>query len=161
MTDAPGGSSGWTVRPAKESDVEDLFDIRTSVRENHQSRAELEKIGVTPATVAVMLRTDSAAWIAEAKGYPVGFSMANGSEAVVFAMFIRPGFEGLGIGRELMRLAEDWLFSGADEIWLTTGADPTLRAHGFYRHLGWTAAEAVPDGQIKYIKRRSPDTRSF
>jgi ribosomal protein S18 acetylase RimI-like enzyme len=43
-------------------------------------------------------------------------------------------YEGNGIGRRLLRLVEDWLFSeGWDELWLTTDRDETLRAVGFYR----------------------------
>ena len=38
-----------------------LFDIRTRVKENHQSRAELAAPGVTPESVAAMLRGDAAA----------------------------------------------------------------------------------------------------
>jgi GNAT superfamily N-acetyltransferase len=115
------------VRHATEADVESLFEIRTSVRENHQSREELARIGVTPATVTEMLRTDSRAWLAEVEGEPVAFAMANAAEGTVFAVFVRPGFEGRGLGRDLMRRAEQWLFEqGAEEIWLTTGSDHDL-----------------------------------
>ena len=146
---------GTILRPATEADVEALFVIRTSVRENHQSRAELARIGVTPRTVARMLRTDSAAWVVVAHGEPVAFSMANIAEKTVFAMFVRPGYEGLGFGSALMRCAEEWLFlRGADEIWLTTGSDPTLRAHGFYRRIGWEESGRTTDGQTKYIKKK-------
>src|SRR4028118_1730181 len=43
-------------RPATPDDVELLFDVRTSVLENHPSRAELASIGVTPRPVAEALR---------------------------------------------------------------------------------------------------------
>lgn len=68
-------------------------------------------------------------------------------------MFVRPGYEGRGLGRVLMREAETWLFGrGWDEIWLLTGSDPKLRANGFYQHLGWRDAGLQEDGQIKYVK---------
>jgi GNAT superfamily N-acetyltransferase len=143
------------VRAAAPDDAELLFDIRTSVRENHQSRAELASIGVTPRSVAEMLRTTSRAWVAEAGGGAVGFSMADAAEGTVFAMFVRPGWEGRGAGRALMREAEAWLFTqGWEEIWLLTGRDPALRANGFYRRLGWTEAEWRADGQVKYVKSK-------
>ena len=146
---------GIVLRPATEADVEALFTIRTSVRENHQSRAELARIGVTPGSVARMLRTDCAAWLVEIRGEPVAFSMANATDRSVFAMFVRPGYEGQGFGRALMQCAEEWLFArGADEIWLATGSNPSLRAHGFYRHLGWEEAGKLADGQVKYAKKR-------
>ena len=103
--------------------MEALFDIRTSVPENHQSREELASIGVTPRRIREMLVTTSRAWIAEEGRQAVAFSMADSAEATVFAMFVRPGYEGRGLGRALMQAAEDWLFSkGLDEIWLLTGS---------------------------------------
>jgi GNAT superfamily N-acetyltransferase len=143
------------IRRVTPEDVELLFEIRTSVRENHQSREELASIGVTPETVAEMLRTTSRAWVAEVEGTAVGFAMADAAEGTVFAMFVRPGWEGRGAGRALMREAEAWLFGeGREQIWLLTGRDPALRANGFYRALGWTAAEWGTDGQVKYVKRK-------
>jgi len=94
------------VRVATESDVEALFDIRTSVHENHQSLEELAAIGVTPASVGEMLRTTSRAWLAEVDGQPVAFSMADAQQGTIFAMFVRPGYEGFGLGRALMQETE-------------------------------------------------------
>lgn len=144
------------IRKATEADIPALFDIRTSVRENHQSLEELAPLGVTPQGIAGMLRTSSQAWVAEVDGQPVAFSMADAGEGTIFAMFVRPGYEGRGLGRALMREAETWLFGrGWDEIWLLTGSDPKLRANGFYRRLGWQDAGLQEDGQIKYVKRKA------
>ena len=144
------------VRVATESDVEALFDIRTSVHENRQSREELAAIGVTPASVGQMLRTTSRAWLAEVDGQPVAFSMADAQRGTVFAMFVRPGYEGLGLGRALMQEAEGWLYAqGHDAIWLLTGSEQGLRANGFYHHLGWGVGGVEPDGQLRFIKRKS------
>ena len=143
------------IREAAETDVEALFRVRTSVRQNHQSREELAALGVTPESVAAMLATTARAWVAEEEGTAVAFSMADASQGTVFAMFVRPGWEGRGLGRALMREAEAWLFArGCAEIWLLTGGDPALRAHGFYRHLGWRGTGVQPDGQLRYSKRR-------
>lgn len=143
------------IRIATSSDIDDLFDIRTSVRENYQSREELAALGVTPASIATMLASSSRAWIAEVDTRPAAFAMADAEQATVFAMFVRPEYEGRGLGRLLMREAENWLFSqGLPEIWLLTGSDARLRAHGFYQRLGWSPVGVHPDGQIKYVKRR-------
>jgi N-acetylglutamate synthase-like GNAT family acetyltransferase len=125
------------IREAQIEDIETLFNIRTSVIENHQSREELVTLGITPETVAEMLQTDCRAWIAEIDEQPIAFSMANGA------------------GRALMQQAEQWLWSqGVEEIWLLTGNDSNLRAYGFYLHLGWTPVDIEPDGQIKFLKKK-------
>lgn len=144
------------IREAKLGDIETLFNIRTSVIENHQSREDLASLGITPETVAQILQTDYRAWIAEIDEQPIAFSMANATEKTIFAMFVLPSFEGCGAGRALMQQAEQWLWSqGVEEIWLLTGNNPTLRAYGFYLHLGWTPSDIQSDGQIKFVKKKS------
>lgn len=145
-----------SIRVAGADDVDALFDIRTSVHENHQGLDELERIGVTPASVGETLAAgDARAWLASVDGRPVAFSMAKRPEATVFGMFVRPGYEGMGLGRRLMRRAEAWLFAGgAAEIWLKTDSSPDTRANGFYRHLGWRLDGLTEDGQNRYVRRR-------
>ena len=145
------------VRIAQQDDVETLFEIRTSVIENYQSREEIAALGITPASVAQMLQTDCCAWIAELDDQPIGFSLANKTEETIVGMFVLPDFEGRGAGRQLMQAAEGWLWaSGIQQIWLVTGNDPTLRAYGFYLHLGWHPVGVEADGnfagEMKFIK---------
>lgn len=143
------------IRVASSADVPALFDVRTSVRENHMSLEALAGVGITPESVAAMLEGDARAWVAADGDEIVAFSMAKASEGTVFAMFIRPGFEGRGLGRALLLEAETWLFAqGHEEIWLLTDADRRVRANGFYRHLGWNDAGIQEDGQVKFTKRR-------
>lgn len=146
------------IRVAQQEDIETLFEIRTSVVENHQSREEIAELGITPASVAEMLQTDCCAWIAELDDQSIGFSIANSTEKTIFGIFILPAFEGRGAGRVLMQAAENWLWSKEiEEIWLVTGNDPNLRAYGFYQHLGWVPvgveSDGVFKGEMKFIKR--------
>jgi GNAT superfamily N-acetyltransferase len=94
------------IRVARQEDIETLFDIRTSVVENHQSREEIAELGITPDSVAEMLQTDCCAWIAELANQPIGFSIANATEKTIFGIFVLPPFEGWGAGRNLMQAAE-------------------------------------------------------
>lgn len=148
------------VRIAQPTDIEAMFEIRTSVVENHQSREEIAELGITPETVAEMLETDCRAWIADTDDQDIGFAIANKTEKTIFGIFVLPTFEKRGAGRVLMEAAETWLWShdNVDEIWLVTGNDPTLRAYGFYLHSGWLPAgvETAGDfrGEMKFIKRR-------
>ncbi|KIA79384.1 hypothetical protein QR66_16275 [Chromobacterium piscinae] len=145
----------FNIRVANSEDVDDLFVIRTSVKENHLSIAEMAEVGITHETVPSMLKDPGRGWVAECDGRAVAFSMADAEEATVFAMFVLPEYEGRGIGRLLMREAEAWLFhdKGCEEIWLSTDSDPQVRSNGFYRHLGWLAAGALDEGQTKFVKR--------
>ena len=116
---------------------------------------ELARVGITPDTVAAMLAGDGRAWVAEENGTIVAFSMADANEASVFAMFVKPGFEGKGLGRALMAETEQWLFSrNCEEIWLLTDRNTRVRANGFYQRLGWQHREIQEDGQARYTKRR-------
>ena len=146
------------VRVAQVEDIETLFEIRTSVIENHQSREEIAELGITPESVAQMIQTDCCAWIAELDRQPIGFSIANKTEKTIFGVFVLPRFEDRGAGRSLMQAAEDWLWSHEiEEIWLVTGNDSSLRAYGFYLHLGWIPAGVESDGpfegEMKFVKR--------
>lgn len=138
------------IRKAQIEDVESMFEIRTSVTENHQSREEIAELGITPETVTQMLQTDCCAWIADIDDKPIGFSIANATEKTILGLFVLPSFEGRGAGKAVLQKAEEWLFSqDIEEIWLLTGDDPNLRAYGFYLHLGWKAVGAIKDGEMK------------
>ena len=87
MTAGPPPASntlGIRIRIAAPADVPSLFDVRTSVRENHQSVEELARIGVTQETVATMLSGEGRGWVAEEHGRIVAFSMADAAQATIF-----------------------------------------------------------------------------
>lgn len=146
------------IRTAQEDDIDTLFEIRTSVVENYQSREEIAELGITPKSVTKMLATDCCGWIAEIDNQPIGFSFANATEKTIFGIFVLPSFEKQRAGRALMQAAENWLWlKGIKEIWLVTGNNPSLRAYGFYLHLGWIQAGVESDGdfkgEMKFVKK--------
>jgi GNAT superfamily N-acetyltransferase len=146
---------------ADSADMAAITHIRTAVVENHLSVEQMAAVGITPESIARLLRTSGRAWIGAIGGVDAGFAIADAAEATVFGMFVLPSHEGRGLGRRLMAAAEAWLFaSGCRALWLSTDSDPKVRAHGFYRRLGW-----APDGmtvgvdgspEIRYVKRRAP-----
>ncbi|MGP1373690.1 MAG: GNAT family N-acetyltransferase [Almyronema sp.] len=146
------------VRVAQLVDIETLFEIRTSVIENHQSREEIAELGITPETIAQMLQSDCCAWLAELDQQAIGFAIANKTEKTIFGIFVLPDFEGRGAGRKLMQAAESWFrANNIEEIWLVTGNNPDLRAYGFYLHLGWIAVGAETEGaftgEMRFVKK--------
>ncbi|MDV9034135.1 GNAT family N-acetyltransferase [Pseudomonas sp. RAC1] len=140
-----------TIRLADPDDIEAIFDIRTRVRENHLSYDQLVEMGITPDAIRQSIEDAPCAWIAEVDGVAAGFCMVDAEEGCVFAAFVLPAFEGLGVGRSLMNQAEAHLFQHHRTIWLETAE--ASRASGFYRHLGWQAVEQLPEGDVRFEKR--------
>lgn len=95
------------IRIAQRDDIDALFEIRTSVIENHQSREEIAELGITPESIAKMLETDCCAWIAEIDDRPIGFSIASATGKTIFGIFVLPSFECQGAGRALVHAAEN------------------------------------------------------
>jgi len=139
-----------TIRLANQADINAIFDIRTSVQENHLSRDQLAGMGITRETIRQAILEAPCAWVAEVDGVPVGFSMADVEDGCVFAAFVLPEFEGRGLGRSLMDRAEAFLFQHHQMIWLETAE--ASRASGFYRNLGWQPVENLPEGDIRFEK---------
>jgi GNAT superfamily N-acetyltransferase len=51
---------------------------------------------------------------------------------------VLPHYEGMGIAKGLLSRVVDWLLTtGAQRVWLAASSEPTVRAYGFYRTLGW------------------------
>ncbi|WP_457583442.1 GNAT family N-acetyltransferase [Ensifer canadensis] len=143
------------VRKARTEDVEAIFDIRTSVVQNHLSRQQLSEMGITPATLSEILATGAGVWLAEVNGSPAAFSSIDDEDGCVFALFVNPAFEGLGLGRLLLLEAETALFRNHETIWLETDGRDGIRANGFYRKHGWTHVDTMANGDVRYEKRRA------
>lgn len=156
MSGAPVTGASSHVRVAIVADVSALFDVRTSVRENHLDLAQLAERGVTRETIAAMAASDDArAWVAEEQGRVVAFSMADARTGTVFALFVRPEAEGRGHGRALLAASERWLFdAGWETIWLQTGREAENRAHRVYRAAGWTLVGGADHEDVRYEKTR-------
>ncbi len=142
-----------TLRDASECDIPAIFDVRTSVTENHLSVAQMAVLGITHETIRQALRQHKCIWVAESGGQIVGFAMADIESASVFAAFVRSEWEGQGIGRRLMQQAESFLFAHHSLIWLNTAG--SSRAARFYGRLGWVPVQSLPNGEIRFEKHRS------
>jgi len=149
------GKGHIEIRQMRPADLPAVTVIRTSVIENHLSVVEMAERGITPEGTIAQMATTLRGWLGLVDGVPAAFSMAKSDQGMVFAMFVLPGHEGMGLGRQLLTAAEDWLFEiGWPEIWLTTDVDPTIRAHGFYQRLGWVTDGVAELGEVTYRKSR-------
>lgn len=132
-------------REAKLEDIPALFEIRLSVRENVLS----DPRKVTPEICASYLGAAGKGWLCEVDGKAVGFSVAALSDASIWALFVKPEYEGRGIGTRLLKLAAGWLFEmGAASVSLST--DANTRADRVYQSQGWKRGEIKPDGEVSY-----------
>jgi len=141
-----------STRAAQLSDVESIFDVRTSVIENHLSREEMQQMGINESVVADMIEQSQCAWVACVNDNVIGFSMILPDEGCLFAAFVLPEYEGRGIGRSLVKLAEHELFKHHQMAWLET--DKRSRAAQFYRQLGWGNKKMINGTDIKLEKLR-------
>lgn len=137
-------------------DVASLFAVRVATRENTLSREQLAGLGINEKTVLAMLDTTHCGWLCEEDDQVVGFAMGNRENGEMWVIALLPGYEGRGIGAELLTRVEDWLWSkGWAEIWLTTDVDPTRRAYGFYQRQGGIDHEIKDDR--RYMKKTNPN----
>lgn len=143
------------IRHALISDIEGIFEVRTSVIENHLSREEMREMGITESTVADMIQKSCCAWVAVENEKIIGFSMILPDEGCLFAAFVLPEYEQKGAGRRLIMVAEQELFKHHDIAWLET--DKNSRAAQVYLHLGWGNQTDINDTDIRLEKSRKAD----
>lgn len=106
--------------------------IRLAVTENVLS----DPTRITVEMYERYLEKSGRGWVAESAGAIVAFCCADKIDASIWALFVKPGHEGRGLGKALLQRAADWLFElGHERVHLTTGAD--TRADRFYAAQGW------------------------
>ena len=132
-------------RKTHSSDVEAQFDVRSKTRENPISKARLAEMGVTPASMVEGLESgEFCGWVCLSGSSVVGFCTGHIATGEVLVLAVLPAFEGQGIGKQLLgRVVADLKQAGTSMIWLSADSDSAIRAHGFYRQLGWR-----PNGEV-------------
>ena len=132
-------------RTAKTTDITAIQIVRHTVKENILSDPAL----VTDKDCEEFITQRGKGWVCEIDGAIVGFSIVDLKEHNIWALFLRPEFEGKGIGKELHRLMMDWYFDQTHEpVWL--GTSPNTRAEEFYTRQGWKKAGVVNKGEVKF-----------
>lgn len=122
------------LRAATAADWPEVQALRLSVTENRLS----DPARVTQAMYEDYILRRGRGWVAELDGRIAGFCIAA-CDGEVWALFVRPGFEGRGLGLGLMEACVAWLAAqGVGEAVLETGAG--TRAERFYRRFGWREA---------------------
>ena len=123
------------------SDIEGLFSVRARTRESPISKEGLASIGVTAESIARQMASGRVkGWVCLDSSILVGFCNGDAETGEVLVLAVLPDYERRGIGTYLLSRVVEWLRSaGSSTIWLAASPDPRMRAHGFYRSLGWRA----------------------
>jgi len=131
-------------RDTQISDVDALFTVRAHTRENRLSKENLASLGITPETVAESISNGRVRGCVCLDGSNlVAFCHGDLKTGEVLVLAVTQGYEGRGIGaRVLARVVELLRSAGHSAPWLAASPSHAIRAHGFYRSLGWR-----PNGQ--------------
>ena len=138
-----------TIREATTQDIAQIQVVRNSVKENVLSNPAL----VTDQDCEDFINVRGKGWICEIDNEIVGFAIADLKEDNIWALFIKPEFEGNGIGSKLHKIMIDWYFStGKENVWL--GTSPNTKAERFYLKHGWKQKGFHGDKEIKFKMSR-------
>jgi ribosomal protein S18 acetylase RimI-like enzyme len=126
-------------RPAVPSDAVECIQVRGRTRENAISEARLRSTGITVESWAREIEEGSLpGFVCESAGSIVGYCFGATDTGEVVVLALLPDFERRGLGRELLDMVVQRLRAdGHRRLFLGCSTDPSCRAHGFYRHLGW------------------------
>ncbi|HEU4632411.1 MAG TPA: GNAT family N-acetyltransferase [Flavisolibacter sp.] len=135
-------------REAQVADIKQMQVVRHAVKENRLSNPAL----VTDEDCREYITVRGKGWVCEIENTVVGFAIADLKEHNIWALFVHPDYEGLGIGKKLHASMLDWYFANTGEkVWLSTATG--TRAERFYRLQGWKDAGLLKNGEMKFEMR--------
>ena len=133
-----------TLRLAVAPDIDALIRIRGAVRENRLS----DPSSVTRSDYDWFVE-GRRVWLGEVGGQIAGFSAGDPRDGTIWALFVDPAFEGLGLGVELLAKAcADLKADGYSRITLFT--DPGTKASRLYQRLGWQEQGISAEGEMGF-----------
>ncbi len=134
-------------RKAVPEDLERCMEIRGKTRDNPIPRHILEEIGVTETSWQMKMEKGRyIGTVAEFHHTLIGFCFGDVSTGEVLVLAVLSGYDGQGVGKELLYEVMGQLRQvGHEKLWLAAAPDPKMRAYGFYRHLGWKSTGIYDD----------------
>lgn len=133
------------IRIAEIKDIPQIQVVRNLVKENRLSDPAL----VPDSDVEDYIVRRGRGWVCEINEQIVGFAIADLVDNNIWALFVAPDFEKLGIGKKLHDEMINWYFVQTNKaVWL--GTAPKTRAELFYRKSGWKEVGLHGKGEIKF-----------
>jgi GNAT superfamily N-acetyltransferase len=145
------------IQPAPPELAADYIRLRGLTRENAVSAERLRARGITAESWAGDMQSgELQGFVALAGGQLAGYCFGHGRSGEVVVLALHPSFEGQGIGRRLLaRVVQVLRGQGHARLFLGCSADPAVRSHGFYRHLGWRSTgrlDAHGDEELELLQ---------
>ncbi len=135
----------YIIREANIKDIKEIQLVRNSVKENILSNPNL----VTDEDCEEFLTRRGKGWVCEVDGKIQGFAIADLKESNIWALFLHPDYEKMGIGTELQNQMLEWYFQqGKEKVWL--GTEPKSRAESFYCKSGWKEVGRHGKNEVKF-----------
>lgn len=132
-------------RVAKIEDLNQILLVRNSVTENTLSNPG--SISIDDCIQFITVRGKG--WVCEINNEIVGFSIVDLVNNNIWALFMKPAFEGKGIGKQLHDMMLDWYFEQTKiNVWL--GTSPSTRAELFYKKAGWIEIGKHGNDEVKF-----------
>jgi len=146
-----------TIRETQPGDIEDMFSVRARTRQNPISKERLATYGITSESSAANMASGKVrGWACFDGAALVGFCNGDCTTGEVLVLAVLAEYEGLGIGKRLLSHVVTWLYSvGSAQPWLAASPDPGIRAHGFYRSLGWRHSGQVLENGDEILQLQS------
>ena len=125
--------------------------VRNAVKENTLSNPAL----VPDEDVKEYITNRGKGWVCIVRNEVAGFAIVDVIDNNVWALFVHPDFEGMGIGKKLHHTMLHWYFAQTKQpLWL--GTSPDTRAEKFYRMQGWKEVGVHGKGEIKFEMEEAP-----
>ena len=136
-------------REAEEQDIPAMHLIRVAVKENVLSNPAL----ITHNDYYQFLFIRGNGWVCLIEDNIVGFAIIDLQENNIWALFVQPDYEGMGVAKNLHKIMLDWYFKNNDtKLWL--GTDPNSRAAEFYTKAGWQLISTNSNNELKFEMRK-------
>ncbi len=133
------------IRQAFTADIAGIQLVRNNVKENTLSDPAL----VPDQDVEDYINRRGRGWVALVEDRIVGFSIVSVIDKNIWALFMLPGYEAKGIGKQLHDTMLNWYFEQTQEgLWLSTS--PGTRAETFYRKAGWVVTGIYGKDELKF-----------
>lgn len=133
--------------------IKDLYDIRFSVQEN---LVHSHQICYLQRELVLEDIRQGGGWICKVDNVFAGYGLGiNIPQALIGGLFVRPQYQRMGIGSEILERITEWFYhNGNEQIHLTT--DKHSVAARFYERKGWISQGLDAYGQLMMIKKKEP-----